>query len=53
MGKVILLLAVFLAGYIWGAEVLSFAVDVWQDTTEAARPKFEEIMQFTKKSSNS
>ena len=45
MGKALLLLAVLVAGYIWGAEVLSFVIDVWQETAEAARPKFEEVMK--------
>ena len=45
MGKVLLLLAVFAAGYLWGDVALSFAIDVWQDAAEAARPKLEEVMK--------
>jgi len=45
MGKVLLLLAVFAAGYLWGDQALSFAIDVWQDAAEAARPKLEEVMK--------
>ena len=45
MGKVLLLIAVFMAGYLWGDQALSFAIDVWQDAAEQARPKLEEVMK--------
>jgi hypothetical protein len=43
MGKVLLLLAVFAAGYLWGDVALSLAIDTWQDLAEAARPKLENL----------
>ena len=43
MGKVLLLLAVFAAGYLWGDVALSLAIDAWQDLAEAARPKLENL----------
>jgi len=45
MGKVFLLLAVFAAGYLWGDIALSFAIDVWQDVAESARPKLDKAMR--------
>ena len=45
MGKLFLLLAVFAAGYLWGDQALSFAIDVWQEAAEAARPKLAEIIK--------
>ena len=43
MGKLLLLLAVFTAGYLWGDQALSLAIDVWQDLAEAARPNMENL----------
>ena len=43
MGKLILLLAAFAAGYLWGDAALSLTIDVWQDLAEAARPQLENI----------
>jgi len=43
MGKLILLLAVFAAGYLWGDVALSLTIDVWQDLAEAARPRLENL----------
>ena len=40
MSKVLTLLAIFVAGYLWGDQALAFAVDTWQAVAEAARPKF-------------
>ena len=45
MGKLLLLLAVFAAGYLWGDVAHSFAIEVWQDAAEAARTKLEEAMK--------
>jgi|TARA_R110002074_G_scaffold171248_1_gene333668 hypothetical protein len=45
MGRALLLLAVFAAGYFWGDLALSLATDVWQDLAEVARPKFEELFK--------
>jgi len=43
MGKLILLLAVFAAGYLWGDVALSLTIDVWQDLAETARPQLENL----------
>ena len=43
MGKLILLLAVFAAGYLWGDAALSLTIDVWQGLAEAARPQLENL----------
>ena len=43
MGKVLLLLAVFTAGYFWGDIALAHAIDAWQVLSEASRIKFEEL----------
>ena len=43
MGKLVVLIAVFAAGYLWGDIALSLAIDVWQDLAEAARPKLENL----------
>jgi len=34
-----------LVGHFWGAEIINFAIDVWQDAAETARPKLEEVMK--------
>ena len=38
------LAAVFVAGYLWGGEALTFVCDAWQDMAEASRIKLEEVM---------
>ncbi|MEC8977632.1 MAG: hypothetical protein VYC40_01815 [Pseudomonadota bacterium] len=43
MGKLVVLIAVFAAGYLWGDIALSLAIDAWQDLAEAARPKLENL----------
>lgn len=43
MGKVLLLLAVFAAGYLWGDVALTHAIDLWQDLSEASRIKLENL----------
>ena len=45
MGKVLLLLAVFTAGYLWGDQALSFVIEAWQEASEASRFKFEELFK--------
>ena len=45
MGKVLMLLAVFTAGYLWGDQALSFVVEAWQEASEASRFKFEELFE--------
>ena len=45
MGKVLLLLAVFAAGYLWGDQALSFVIEVWHEASEASRFKFEELFE--------
>jgi|TARA_R110000765_G_scaffold403722_1_gene499805 hypothetical protein len=43
MGKLLLLLAVFAAGYLWGDIALPIAIDIWQDLAEASRIKLENL----------
>jgi hypothetical protein len=43
MGKLLMIIAVFAAGYLWGDQALSLAIDTWQDLAEAARPKLENL----------
>ena len=45
MGKLVTLLAVFAAGYLWGDQVLLFVMEAWQEASEASRFKFEELFQ--------
>ena len=45
MGKVLLFLVVFAAGYLWGDVALSYVIEGWQEASEAARFKFEEITE--------
>jgi len=44
MGKLILLLIVFAAGYLWGDVALSLAIDMWNNAAESARPKLENVI---------
>tara|TARA_R110002110_G_scaffold134873_2_gene318580 strand:+ start:309 stop:434 length:126 start_codon:yes stop_codon:yes gene_type:complete len=39
-----MLFAIFMAGYLWGEPALELAVQVWQDMSEAARPKLENVI---------
>ena len=41
MGKLLMLLAVFTAGYLWGDIALAHAIDLWQDLSETSRIKLE------------
>jgi len=43
VGKLLTLLAVFAAGYLWGDVALSLAIEVWQDIIGYAKPKLEEV----------
>ena len=43
MGKVLIFLAFFAAGYLWGDVALSYVIEGWQEASEAARFKFEEL----------
>jgi len=44
IGRLLFLGAVFLVGYLWGAEIINFVVEAWIDAAEAARPKLEEVI---------
>ena len=44
LSKLLVLAAVFVAGYLWGGEALTFVCDAWQDMAEASRIKLEEVM---------
>ena len=43
MGKLLMIIAVFAAGYLCGDQAPSLAIDTWQDLAEAARPKLENL----------
>ena len=43
MGKLLMLVAVFAAGYLWGDVALTQAIDLWQDLSEASRIKLENL----------
>ncbi len=45
IGRLLTLALAVLVGHFWGAEIINFAIDVWQDAAEAARPKLEEVMK--------
>ena len=42
MGKLLTLVAVFAAGYLWGDQAMALAIDAWQELAEASRIKLEE-----------
>jgi len=43
MGKLLMLVAVFAAGYLWGDVALTHAIDLWQNMSEASRIKLENL----------
>ena len=43
MGKLFMLVAVFVAGYLWGDVALTHTIDLWQDLSEASRIKLENL----------
>ena len=43
MGKLIMLVAVFTAGYLWGDVALTHVIDLWQDLSEGSRIKLENL----------
>tara|TARA_R110001583_G_scaffold94537_2_gene238129 strand:- start:365 stop:511 length:147 start_codon:yes stop_codon:yes gene_type:complete len=45
IGRLLTLALAVLVGHFWGAEIINFAIDVWQDAAETARPKLEEVMK--------
>ena len=45
MFRLATLLAVFVAGYFWGDQALSFVMEAWQEASEASRFKFEELFE--------
>ncbi len=45
IGRLLTLAVAVLVGHFWGAEIINFVIDVWQDAAEAARPKLEEVMK--------
>ena len=40
MGKILLMLVVFTAGYLWGDIALALVIDVWRDLDDTAWAKF-------------
>jgi len=43
--RLLTLLTVFVAGYLWGDQALSFVMEAWQEASEASRFKFEELFE--------